>query len=94
MPYYHKGHLKAYRKGNYKILFFGGDRTETELQKPLLYDLRQDLAERRDISEDRPDILEDLMQAVESHREQVTVADPIFDRRLNRLSAPGRRAGR
>ncbi len=93
MPYYHKGYLKAYRKGRYKVVFFGGERTETELQKPLLYDLHQDIAERRDISEERPDILEDLLQAVESHREQVTVADPIFDRRLNRLSAPGRRTG-
>ncbi len=93
MPYYHKGHLKAYRKGRYKIVFFGGERTETKLEKPLLYDLHQDLAERRDISEARPDILEDLMNAVERHREQVTVADPIFDRRLNRLSTTGSLGG-
>ncbi len=93
MPYYHKGQLKAYRKGRYKIVFFGGDRTETELPKPLLYDLHQDIAERRDISETRPDILEDLVKAVENHREQVTIADPIFDRRLNRLSATGQGTG-
>jgi len=87
MPYYYKGHLKAYRKGKYKIVFFGGERNGTRLQKPLLYDLHQDIAERADISEERPDVVEDLIRAVERHRKDVTVADPIFDRRLNRLSA-------
>jgi len=82
MPYYQQGKLKAYRKGNYKIVFFGGERSEIELPAPQLYDLHQDISERQDIAADRPDILNDLLAAVERHRLQVSVAEPIFDKRL------------
>lgn len=82
LPYYHKGQLKAYRKGRYKIVFFGGERTETELDKPELYDLHRDIAEQEDIAAEQPEILDELLGAVERHRARVTVAEPIFDMRL------------
>lgn len=82
LPYYHRGHLKAYRKGNYKIVFFGGDRADQDLEKPQLYDLHQDIAEREDLAESRPDILKDMLDAAAKQRAQVTVAEPIFDMRL------------
>lgn len=93
MPYYHKGHLKAYRKGNFKIVFFAGETTEAELDRPLLYDLRQDVSERLDISERHPAIVEDLLEAVERHRERITIAEPVFDRRLYE-NRPGTRPER
>lgn len=82
MPYYHKGHLKAYRKGNYKVVFFGGDRATVELEQPLLFDLRQDIEEQQDLAAERPEVLRDLLDAVERHRAGVAIAEPIFDRRL------------
>ena len=82
LPYYHRGHLKAYRKGNYKIVFFGGDRADQDLEKPQLYDLHQDIAEREDLAESRPDILQDMLKAAARQRAQVAVAEPIFDKRL------------
>lgn len=93
MPYYHKGHLKAYRKGRYKIVFFAGEGTETELEEPLVYDLHQDVSERLDISQEHPEIVEDLLEAVKRHREQITIAEPVFDMRLYE-SRPGTKADR
>ncbi len=85
MPYYHKGHLKAYRKGNYKVVFYGGERTTEELKSPLLYDLHQDISEQKNIAGERPDVLRELMQAVARHRKQTPIAEPIFDMRLKDL---------
>ena len=82
LPYYHRGDLKAYRKGRYKIVFFGGERAATQLERPQLFDLHQDIAEQKDISRERPEVLADLLQAVAKHRAQVTIAEPIFDLRL------------
>lgn len=82
LPYYHKGYLKAYRKGRYKIVFFGGERSTTQIEQPLLFDLHQDIAEQQDISREQPEALQDLLQAVAKHRAQLTIAEPIFDLRL------------
>ncbi len=83
MPYYKQGTLRAYRKGRYKIYFYGGETSNTALDEPELYDLYTDLSEKVNLAEEHPDILEDLQAAAEAHLASYTKAEPVFDMRLN-----------
>ncbi len=81
MPYYQRGILKAFRKGNYKIHFYDA-RADEPLEKPALYDLRNDISEKVDLADSNPELVADLTAAAEQFRSSVTVAEPIFDGRL------------
>lgn len=82
-PYYYEGNLTAYRKGRYKLFLYADGQSKEPLDKPVLYDLHEDISEKVDIAETHPDVVKDLMASIEQHRQQVTIADPIFDRRLS-----------
>lgn len=82
MPYYFKGKLAAYRKGAYKLYLYADGNADKPLDKPELYDLRQDLSEEANIADKHPEIVADLMAAVEQHRKGVVIAEPVFDLRF------------
>ena len=52
------------------------------LDEPVLFDLTQDLSEMKDIASDHPDIVKDILAAVEKHKASTPVAEPLFDRRM------------
>lgn len=87
LAYYRSGELYALRKGQYKLhLITEGSYQEpperTEHENPVLYDLGSDPGEQFDISAQRPDVVKDLMQAVEQQRGAVIEKEPLFDQRL------------
>ena len=86
MAFYRMGELYAYRQGPYKVHLvtegrygIGGERTEHD--PPLLFHLGDDPGERYDLAAERPDVVADLLAAVDSHRAGITVAEPLFDAR-------------
>lgn len=87
LAYYRSGKLIAYRKGNYKLhmysipKLYSNEPTEL-LDEPVLFDLTQDLSEMKDIASDHPDIVKDILAAVEKHKASTPVAEPLFDRRM------------
>ena len=89
MAFYRMGELYAYRRGPYKVHLvtqgrYGIGTERTEHDPPLLFHLGHDPGERYDLSAVRPDVVEDLLDAVESHRSGMTVAEPLFDARGER----------
>lgn len=90
MAYYVSGDLHAYRKGSYKLHLItqeGQGAPKVHHATPLLYDIRRDVSEQQDIAGQHPEIVQDLLEAIERHRAQVTVQEPIFDRRLADIPA-------
>lgn len=88
LAYYRSGKLIAYRKGNYKLQLYSipklySNEATLELEKPVLYDLTQDLSEMKDLADVYPEIVEDILAAIEKHKASVPVAEPLFDRRMN-----------
>jgi arylsulfatase A-like enzyme len=86
MAYYRMGELYAYRLGPHKVHLvtegrYGIGAERTEHDPPLLYHLGHDPGERYDLAAERPDVVADLLTAVESHRRRMTVAEPLFDAR-------------
>lgn len=82
MPYYKQGELRAYRKGRYKLVFYGGATSMTPLEEPALYDLHDDLSEANDIAAEHPEIVAEVRAAARRHTRSLTKAEPIFDLRL------------
>ena len=89
MAFYRMGELYAYRLGPYKAHLvtegrygMGGERTEHD--PPLLFHLGHDPGEQYDLAAERPDVVEHVLKAVESHRAGMTVAEPLFDARGER----------
>jgi len=86
MAFYRMGELYAYRQGQYKVHLvtegrYGLGAARTEHDPPLLFHLGEDPGERHDLAADRPEVVADLLAAVESHRSGMTVAEPLFDAR-------------
>lgn len=81
LPYYSQGDLQAYRKGPWKLHLRDG-RTRELLDKPVLYNLHEDLAEQQDVADEFPEVVAGLLEAIEAHRAGLDVKEPIFDRRL------------
>ncbi len=84
LAYYRQGQLYAFRRGRFKIHLVTegeyGQSPEREEHVPaLLYDLGSDPGERWDLSGERPDVVEHLLEDVERHRAALTRAEPIFD---------------
>ncbi len=87
LAFYRKGVLRAYRYGNYKLHLFGVAQGGEPLETPELYDLRQDVSERQNLAADYPGIVADIEAAIERHRANTPVKAPIFDARLEGITA-------
>lgn len=90
LAYYRAGELMAFRSGDYKIhlVTAGAYRDATPRQQhdpPLLYNLRDDVGEQVDIAAAHPDIVARLVDEAAQHQASMTIAEPIFDRRLAAL---------
>ncbi len=86
MAYYRMGELFAFRQGQFKVHFvtqgrYGLPPERTDHDPPLLFDLSVDVGERYDIAAERPEVLEEMLAAVEAHRAQMTAGEPLFDLR-------------
>ena len=82
--YYWDDELRAVRKGRYKahLITSGayalyGERREHA--PPLLFDLAVDSGEHEDVAAAHPDVVADLLQEVERHRQGATKGRPLFD---------------
>jgi arylsulfatase A len=82
--YYWDDELRAVRKGRYKAHLitsgaYGLDGERREHTPPLLFDLAADPGEREDVAAAHRDVVADLLQEVERHRQGVTKGRPLFD---------------
>jgi len=87
LAYYFMGELRAFRKGSYKIHFVtqgahGQPPERTVHETPLLFHLGEDPGERYDLSAERPDVLDELIEAAQTYQNNVVVHEPIFDARF------------
>ncbi|MXW35724.1 MAG: sulfatase [Acidobacteria bacterium] len=86
MAFYRMGELYAYRRGPYKVHLvtegrYGLGSARATHDPPLLFHLGDDPGEKYDLAPERPDVVADLLAAVEAHRAGMTVAEPLFDAR-------------
>ena len=82
--YFYRGsELYAIRKGNYKLHFCYrpayGPGKKVVYEKPELYDLGTDPGELYNISDKHPDIVKELKELAENHKNSFIVAKSIFD---------------
>lgn len=82
--YYRSGELFAFRLGQYKAHFitqgaYGQPPARVVHERPLLYHLGEDPGEKFDIAEKQPQVLAEILAAVQIHQSKFTVAEPIFD---------------
>ncbi len=85
--YYRGESIYAARKGPYKAHFitelcYVKDSQKTHHDPPLLYNLLHDPSEKYNIAEDHPDVIQEIMQAVEKHKATVV---PVEDQLAKRL---------
>lgn len=90
MAYYRSGELRAYRKGQYKLHLitegaYQQEPKKTVHEKPLLYHLGNDPAERFDISAQNPEVVAELLKAIAQHKAGMVSKPPVFDQRLLKL---------
>lgn len=83
---YRKGELRAYRKGDYKLHLYDRAQGGSPLETPELYNLKRDIAEQENIAAKHPEIVVDLLRAVEMHQATMTRKPPLFDQRF--LNSP------
>jgi arylsulfatase A len=86
MYFYRGTRIFAVRKGPYKAHFitrsgYGPDQ-EAPHDPPLLYHLGHDPAEKFNIAENHPDVIEDILQEVETHRQSVIPVKNQLDERI------------
>ncbi len=60
--------------------------TRELLDKPVLYNLHEDLAEQQNVADEYPEVMAGLLEAIEAHRASIDVKEPIFDRRLKNIA--------
>ncbi|MEQ8859090.1 MAG: sulfatase [Pseudomonadales bacterium] len=95
LAYYRGGELRAFRKGPYKIHLitegaYQQPPARTVHETPLLHNLLHDPSEQFDLSAEHPEVVTELMQAVESHRAGLVEKAPLFDERLRRATSHGK----
>ena len=78
--------LRAVRRGAYKAHFitsgaYGEGEPRQEQDPPLLFNLRDDPGERRNIGGAHPEIVAELVREADAHRKSVVAGPPLFDRR-------------
>jgi len=84
LPYYYKGRLQAWRDGDWKLNLYetsgrpGGP--QRKLDKPTLYHLGRDPAEKYDQAAAEPAIAERLARAALAFEASIARAEPEFDR--------------
>ncbi|MDZ7720782.1 MAG: sulfatase [Balneolaceae bacterium] len=89
MLFYRGATLYAARKGNFKAHFiiegaYGQFEEKQVLDTPLLYDLREDPAEKYDVANEHPEVLAEIEKMVEEHTENlVEVKDQLAERESN-----------
>lgn len=84
--YYSDNELRAVRRGAYKAHFitsgaYGEGEPRQEPDPPLLFNLRDDPGERRNIAGAHPEIVAELVREADAHRKSVVAGPPLFDRR-------------
>jgi len=85
--YYSDSELRAVRKGAYKAHFitsgsYNDGEKRVEHNPPLLFNLADDPGEHYDVAAKHPDIVADLVKAVEAHRKTIKPTRPLFDELL------------
>jgi len=91
MPYYRQGELRAYRRGEFKLHLitegaYGQPPERTVQDRPVLYRLSDDPGEQFDVADQHPDVVAEILTAIEAHRENMTEAPPLFDEPLTRFT--------
>lgn len=86
IPYYRFDELYAIRKGWFKAHFitegeYGMGPERTVHEPPLLYHLGNDPAERFNVADEHPEVLQDLIEEAARYRETVDVEPSLFDAR-------------
>jgi arylsulfatase A-like enzyme len=86
MFFYRGTRIFAVRKGPYKAHFitrsgYGPDR-EVQHDPPRLYNLNHDPSEKYNIAKDHPEIIEDIRQEVERHRQSIKPVKNQLDERI------------
>ncbi|MFT3948419.1 MAG: sulfatase [Agriterribacter sp.] len=84
MYYYHADILVAVRKGAHKLLLYGNSEVGypdalKKLDKPALYNLNEDIAERYDIADKHPEIVQQLQALLQQHSKTI---QPVEDQLL------------
>lgn len=93
LAYYRQGELRAFRHGSFKLHLitegaYGQPPVRTVHEHPLLYNLANDPAEKFDVADQYPDVVADMLERIEAHREGMTEQPPLFDLPLARHAAP------
>lgn len=88
LAYYRGGELRAFRQGSYKLHLIseGAYRQpplRTEHENPVLHHLPSDPSERFDIAARHPEVVADILRAIDEHKAAMTEKPPIFDQRLS-----------
>jgi len=89
MLFYRGATLYAARKGNFKAHFiiegaWGQFEEKQVLETPLLYDLDKDPSEKYDLADEHPEIIAEIEDMVERHKENlVKVKDQLAERESN-----------
>lgn len=86
MFFYRGAELYAVRQGPYKAHFitegeYGDGPPRTVHPTPLLYHLGEDPGERFDIAGDHPEVIADILEIVEQHRQALEPRESLFDLR-------------
>jgi hypothetical protein len=92
MAYYRSCELRAFRKGPFKLHLitegaYGQGPERTIHDKPLLHHLADDPSERFDVADQHPEVVAELMRAIEKHRSNMVERPPLFDRRLEAVGS-------
>ena len=75
--YYVRSNLHAVRRGRWKLAlpnrkrFYGYAPDTTEVVKPELYDLENDVSEKHDVADNHPDIVQELLRLADQVREDI-----------------------
>jgi arylsulfatase A-like enzyme len=82
--YYRSGELYAFRKGPYKVHLitqgsYGLPPARVVHESPLLYHLGEDPGEKFDVAAQRPEVMADMLKAIELHRSGMNIAESIFE---------------
>jgi arylsulfatase len=78
--YYHEGILQAVRRGRWKLHLMVSYRKAQpppgEGEPPLLFDVEQDISERRNQANRQPEVVKQLLELIETHKASITPGPP------------------
>lgn len=81
MPYFYKGEMEAWREGDYKLVFTRYENGQpVKLAQPLLFNLRNDVGEQRDLAAQQPERYQQLIKS--AHDYLLSLGEkrpPLFD---------------